>query len=351
MRIRFENIFRTVGYALLLIINIILYWFLHSHFHFMVLIIMAVAPALSVAMAWYISRHISAEIKGMTPKGEYAKQGEECYFMVCLDNPTLWPSLDVKLKIQVENAFFGNQGELMVSTPLYSRKGYELKLPLKADLPGRIDVRLQEIRIKDLMGFVFFGKKVEEEGELTVMPRLIDNLPYERTALETGMLESEESTKRGNDFSDVQEIREYIPGDKLMSIHWKLSAKRDILMVKDRVSMSDKQLAVLPELCNANPYDLNIILSTTYTLMKELVEDKLTVRLMYWSKLRYEYEDIRIEYQSDLDDAFAKMFYEQCYYDMNLAASHMALVHPEMKSYLHITSEGGRARVNIRENN
>ena len=26
-------------------------------------------------------------------------------------------------------------------------------------------------------------------------------------------------------FSDVQEVREYIPGDKLMSIHWKLSAK------------------------------------------------------------------------------------------------------------------------------
>lgn len=351
MKICFENIFRTVGYMLLLALNIILYWFLHSHFHFIVLIIMTVAPVLSITMAWHIRRHIEAVVESMNLKGEYSKQGEECYFKLRLINPTLWPSLDVKLKAQVSNAFFGNQGKLDLSTPLYSKKGYELRLPIVADLPGRIELRVEELRIKDLMGFVFFTKKVNAEDELIVLPRLVSEIPYEKTALETGMLESEESTKKGNDFSDVQEIREYIPGDKLMSIHWKLSAKRDILMVKDRVSMSDKQLVVLPELCNANTYDLNVILATTYTLMRELVEDKLTVRLMYWSKARFEYEDIRIEYKNDLDDAFGRMFYEQCYYDMNLAASHMAQVHPEMKSYLHITSEGGRARINIRENN
>ena len=41
-----------------------------------------------------------------------------------------------------------------------------------------------------------------------------------------------ESKKKGYDFSEVTGIREYIPGDKLQNIHWKLSAKKDILMVR-----------------------------------------------------------------------------------------------------------------------
>ena len=105
------------------------------------------------------------------------------------------------------------------------------------------------------------------------------------------MLESEESSKRGNDFSDVQEVREYIPGDKLMSIHWKLSAKRDILMVKDRVSMSDHQLVIVPELFIDQPVNLAAILTMTYSVILELIQEQTTVRLLYWSTNRYEYED------------------------------------------------------------
>lgn len=345
-----ENILRAVGYMLLLAINVIAYWFLHSHFHFVVLVIMVLAPVFSILTALHLRRSIDAQVESVSIKGAYGVQNEESFFNVKLINKTPWASLDVKLVMEVKNEFFGTAGEMIFSVPVYSLKGYKLNIPLVAELPGRITLTLKEIRLKDLMGFVFLKKKMGNYGELVVMPEHLKQEISDKTYFETGMLESEESSKKGNDFSDVQEIREYIPGDKLMSIHWKLSAKRDILMVKDRVSMSDKQLVVLPELCNANLYDLNVILITTYSLIRSLVQDKFNVRLMYWSKKRYEYEDVRIDYVEALDDAFAKMFYEECYQDMGEAASHMPLVHPEMKSYLHVTGDGGRAMVVVREN-
>ncbi len=346
-----ENIFRTVGYLILLAINIIAYWFLHSHFHFIVLVIMVLAPIFSTLIALHLRSKIRVQVSSDCLKGEYGTQNHESFFTVKLINPTWWPSLDVKLFVEVANEFFGTSGNLSFSVPVYSKKGYELKVPLIADLPGRLTLTVKQIKIKDLMGFFFLKKNMDSKGELIVLPELIKQEIGDKTYFESGMLESEESSQKGNDFSDVQEIREYIPGDKLMSIHWKLSAKRDILMVKDRVSMSDKQLVVVPELCNASHYELNTILVTAYSLIHTLVKDKLNVRLMYWSKNRFEYEDVRIDYVEALDSAFAKMFYEECYKAMDEASSHMALVHPEMKSYLHISASGGSAMVIVRENN
>lgn len=345
-----ENFFRIIAYVILLVINGFVFYFLHSHFHFLLLVIMIAGPVLSALLALYLRSKIRVVVENRTVKDKYAYQNKEGYVYIKIINPTWAMSLDVKLCLAIRNTFFETEGERIISIPVYAKKGYELELPIVATLPGIIQVEVKTVKIKDLMGFMFLKKDINEVGEITVMPEKIGELDFESANLDQGMLESEESSKRGNDFSDVHEIREYIPGDKLMSIHWKLSAKRDILMVKDRVSMSDKQLVILPELCGIVPHNLEIILTTTYSIISQLIQDKTTVRLMYWSATRFEYEDIRIDYAEELDDAFAKMFYEKTYMDMNEAASHMANVHPEMRAYLHVTADGSKAVVMVKEN-
>ena len=173
-----------------------------------------------------------------------------------IKNPTWFVSLDTKLIVNVENTLMETIGQQVFSVPVHAGKGYTLTLPVVATYPGLLKISVSRVYIKDLMGFFRLKKNVEQTAELSILPRAVTDIAYEKTALEQGMLESEESSKRGNDFSDVQEVREYIPGDKLMSIHWKLSAKRDILMVKDRVSMSDHQLVIVPELFIDQPVNL-----------------------------------------------------------------------------------------------
>lgn len=345
---RFENITRFIGYIFIFIVNLLFYLFLHSHFYFMVLIIMLVLPIVSLVMTKYLKEKVEIEV--IPAAYEYGKCGETSYFNIRINNPTYFVSLDTKLDITIENTFFKTSGRQIISVPIHMKNGYDLRFPVVPTLPGIVKISVKSVKIKDLLGIFFFDAKKVAEGEIAILPNEIKEFNYDASSLQSGMLESEESTKKGNDFSDVQEIREYIPGDKLMSIHWKLSAKRDILMVKDRVSMSDRQLVVVPELCNANTYGLAMVMHTTYSVISQMIKDKTTVRLMYFSQSNYDYIDSRIDYLSELNESFVRMFYENTYEGSDLAALNMANVHPEMKAFLHIYAKAGEAEIAIREN-
>ena len=343
-----EYIVRIIGYGILLFVNGMLYYFLHSQFYFFVLVLMIAGPILSGIAVVVLRRFLQVEIN--YAQDSYGVQGETAYFVIQLKNPTWFVSLDAKVIVNVENTLLGTIGQQVFSVPIHAGKGETLTLPIVAGYPGLVRVSVSRVYVKDLMGFFRLKKPVDQAAELSILPREVNDIAYEKTALEQGMLESEESSKRGNDFSDVQEVREYIPGDKLMSIHWKLSAKRGILMVKDRVSMSDHQLVIVPELFLDQPVNLAAILTMTYSVISELIQEQTTVRLMYWSMNRYEYEDVRIDYKEELDAAFARMYYEKAYKNPNEAAEHMALVHPEMHAYLHVFTEGQGAQMMVREN-
>ncbi len=343
-----EYIVRIIGYGILLFVNGMLYYFLHSQFYYFVRVLMIAGPILSGIAVAFLWRFLQVEIN--YAQDSYGVQGETAYFVIQLKNPTWFVSLDAKVIVNVENTLLGTIGQQVFSVPIHAGKGETLTLPIAAGYPGLVRVSVSRVYVKDLMGFFRLKKAVNQAAELSILPREVNDIAYEKTALEQGMLESEESSKRGNDFSDVQEVREYIPGDKLMSIHWKLSAKRDILMVKDRVSMSDHQLVIVPELFLDQPVNLAAILTMTYSVISELIQEQTTVRLMYWSMNRYEYEDVRIDYKEELDAAFARMYYEKAYKNPNEAAEHMALVHPEMHAYLHVFTEGQGAQMMVREN-
>lgn len=343
-----EYIVRIIGYGLLLFVNGMIYYFLHSQFYFLVLVLMVAGPILSAMSVWVLRHYLQVEIHHA--QDSYGVQGEAAYFTIQIKNPTWFVSLDTKLIVNVENTLMETIGQQVFSVPVHAGKGYTLTLPVVATYPGLLKISVSRVYIKDLMGFFRLKKNVEQTAELSILPRAVTDIAYEKTALEQGMLESEESLKRGNDFSDVQEVREYIPGDKLMSIHWKLSAKRDILMVKDRVSMSDHQLVIVPELFIDQPVNLAAILTMTYSVILELIQEQTTVRLLYWSTNRYEYEDVRIDYKEELDAAFARLYYEKAYKNPSEAADHMALVHPEMHAYLHVFSDGQGAQMQVREN-
>ena len=53
--------------------------------------------------------------------------------------------------------------------------------------------------------------------------------------------------KRGNDPSEVFDLREYVPGDDIRSIHWKLSVKMDDLILREPGAPTYYDLAVLAD--------------------------------------------------------------------------------------------------------
>lgn len=341
-----ERIGRIILYIALLVLDGLLYYFLHSHFYFTLLVMMIIAPIASIIVVYYVRYKVGVNIECV----ETSNCKEEFTLTIKVENKTVFAIMDTRLLIGVENQFFKTRGEKELFLPLRAIHGNTISIPIMPSYAGIVKIEIKNIKIKDYMGFIILNKNVDISKEITIFPEYVKKIDIDNVGLDQGMLESEESNKRGNDFSDVQEIREYIPGDKLNNIHWKLTAKRDILMVKDRVSMSDAQMAIVIELCNNNNSELNTVLSMAYTLIRKMVEDNTTVRLLYWSEDKSEYEDTRIDYKEDINLAFQKLFYEETYNNPILASMHMRDVHPEMKSYIHIMGSNGNANVYIREN-
>lgn len=77
------------------------------------------------------------------------------------------------------------------------------------------------------------------------------------TASGVSLTEGLTQNRRGSDHSETFDIREYVPGDDVRTIHWKLSSKTDTLIVREPSDPSHHDLCLLPDLCLRQ--DLHII--------------------------------------------------------------------------------------------
>lgn len=100
-----------------------------------------------------------------------------------------------------------------------------------------------EVTIRDVFGFYSFKKKITSSASLLVYPKTINLSTFRITASH----ESGEALVQNSFFQDknrVASLREYREGDSVKAIHWKLSAKKDIPIVKDYENHGDTYAAL-----------------------------------------------------------------------------------------------------------
>ncbi len=335
---------RIIAYLVQLALVIFLFWFLRSHFFLMLLAIMAVVPVLSLISVFILRSKVDVTL--VAPEREQSKD-EPGYLRLLVKNPTWLMSFDANMMLQTENTFYENKSSVRISVPIQMHSTYEKMLPLRYSMNGLYRYTLDGFAMRDLLGVVSLSKKVQTVTEVTVYPASEGGVAGNLTDMSRGMTESEETMKRGHDFSDVSDVREYIPGDKLMSIHWKLSAKRDILMVKDRVSMSDQQMVILTELSGEDE-EIDEVLSMTFSVCRAFIREQIYIRLMWWSAGHYAFEERQIVSMESLKTAFSDLYYDKIYKETETRAL-MRSIRPELKAYVHISCRNGEADAEVVE--
>ena len=336
---------RIVAYLVQLTIAIYAYDFLRNHFLMLVLSLLISAPILDIIALIILYRGV--DIKLTAPERDVSRFSVG-YLKLELINRSLMVSYDLNVKLDAESAFYGDKSGTILSLPCSAKGTYEKQIPIKYSMNGIVRYSISTFTIRDLLGFVSVKKTADAVAEVNVYPERDLAAKFDMTDMSRGMTESEESVKKGHDFSDVSDVREYIPGDKLMSIHWKLSAKRDILMVKDRVSMSDQQMVLLVELSGTDE-EVDDVLTLAYAVVKRLVEEQTYVKLMWWSEGRFEFESREIMSQENLKDAYTDLYYETIYVDSERTKGYMLSIHPELKAYVNVCMKDGNPEVVVVE--
>lgn len=105
-----------------------------------------------------------------------------------------------------------------------------------ADFCGSLEITLRETRIYDPLS-VFYRKKKQNQTVIVKLMPEFELMPLEitrKTREFQADAEEYSGEKKGDDPSEVYQVREYRTKDSFKDIHWKLTAAKDELMIKER---------------------------------------------------------------------------------------------------------------------
>lgn len=117
-----------------------------------------------------------------------------------------------------------------------SESKYEFIRNIRFYGTGKYTVTLKKIRFYDITGLFYSNMRVNKTTQIQVLPKLYD-MPVQITAATKyfyGESDVYDEHSPGYDNTELFQIRAYQRGDRIQSIHWKLSAKQEDIVVKER---------------------------------------------------------------------------------------------------------------------
>lgn len=327
---RFRNIFR---YIIIVGINAAIMLSFHSYINFIIMLFLILFPIYSVFGVYSVAKKISLEL---TLPREPMDKGTDFYVGMQFQNPTIFPIVNATLKLRAANAFYGEEGEHILNVPIRCLGGTQVKYPITMDSCGRFSLEVVGFHLTDLLGVLDVKVPCMVSGECLVVPVGADRNQEAGRLYQQGVSEAMESKEKGYDFSEISGIREYIPGDKLQNIHWKLSVKRDELMVKERVSVSPMQLNVVVELARDENQGLEQILELADSVTRAFVKQNLPFTVYYYSTNLGHLQDCYIGNEVERKAWLECMLYDHCYGNTNFGEDSFLRQYPSGGTYLYI---------------
>ncbi len=253
------------------------WWYFRSYLFLVAILLLLAGAAASAYGLWTGRDRMVAE---MTMPRTRVGRGGSFPFSVRVKNPGRFFGFSGDLTYRLGNVFTGTFQEKREKLWIPPGKGYESDQYLESQYAGRIEADITSFTVYEPMHlFCLKGCRYRDAGVVAypVPARTPDEELY---SCVEGFPREEELNKRGTDYNPDYEIREYIPGDELKSIHWKLTAKQDRLMVRERLQSGKHKINVLLPLvedCGEN----DKLMDALCDLLGLLLEKEYPVQL-YW---------------------------------------------------------------------
>ncbi|BCN32121.1 DUF58 domain-containing protein [Anaeromicropila herbilytica] len=168
-------------------------------------------------------------------KEESTEANEQVLIDVLIKNNTFLPIGRASFTLEASFSHDEAKKTFKVEFALPSRSEATISVPIVIDHCGIAKIRLRKIKVSYFIAL--FSKKIRTDSKCTILViPIIKEIPLSIGRKSTILSSDSERYypgQVGNDTSEILQVREYRPGDKLQRIHWKLSAKKDELLVKD----------------------------------------------------------------------------------------------------------------------
>ena len=157
-------------------------------------------------------------------EGGQAPRGRTCRFSLRIHLALPAPIAPLSLKVELPS---GRQSDFLLSTRLFGVTESENAFPCPH--VGVFPIGVSAITFSDCFGLFAFRRRLR--GALETLVVLPNSTPAEPLPVSPGEGESTTTQRALSDHSVPEDIRAWQDGDELKRVHWKLSMRRQSLMV------------------------------------------------------------------------------------------------------------------------
>jgi len=215
-----------------------------------------------------------------------------------------WPIRISRCKLSWKNMLTGETGHenLEHISETYTQT-------YKKENCGLYRFSVTDIMATDILGlanWTITQPMMKDEAEMLIMPKSFD-IPVEILPGETIHAEAQDYSheRPGSDTSETFAIREYMPGDPIKSIHWKISQKTDKLMVREYGLPVTSNILILMETSqNADPSHINQLATNVLNISNKLVSMNQSHNIGWLDTATGHYTSHEIATKFDTDTAF-----------------------------------------------
>lgn len=291
---------RRILYAVLVGMAVLFQIFFRFYLSTFVLVLILVLPILSLLLAlpgWMGS------MASAVPEASLVTVGGSARFRIILYHSSFLPLIRPRVRLGWTNQLTGESGESKLT--LTARKPAELTVP--AAHCGRLVCRVEGAVCCDLLGLFPLPVRKGPERAVLILPVHLELEGKEELAAGENagtVLRPRPGGGPGEDY----DLREYRVGDPLRSVHWKLSSKKDELVVRE--TLEPQQAAIVVTYDHFGPTeDLDRTFAQLWALSRWLLQQDRPHHIQWASPLTGVAEDRVVDSPnallSCLDGAFS----------------------------------------------
>lgn len=229
-----------IGYLIILFLSFVYIYFDGGFLPYTLFYIVLAMPLVSVVYFLVIYNNFKYSEKLV--KREYQK-GEVLDYTLNIHNPTplYIPYFTVYMQMEGQMLIQGMRNEQLTLKP-FSHQVFHFNVPIL--YRGKYKIGISHIEVKDFLNLFTIRYNPAETKLIRVFPRILPveelDVPYMRISDNEYL-----SHNKNTGHTEIRNIREYMYGDSLKKIHWKLSSKYNKWLTKETNASSEKEFWVM----------------------------------------------------------------------------------------------------------
>lgn len=212
-----------------------------SLFGVAITVIWFILPLLTFMLNLAVRKHITAWVTVPATMGKQKKIHGE----LVLKNDSILPVSRVLCKIKITNCLTKEVNTAVIRLSAAALEDTTVKFELSSNHCGYLIAEVSKCCLLDWFGFLPLSCTVGTAGKISVLPdTFVPGIVLSLSATARDDSQSWSQTQKGNDMTEVFALRDYVPGDSLKQIHWKLSSKKQQLIVREPSLPVEKSLLI-----------------------------------------------------------------------------------------------------------